>query len=209
MEQDGVHSTDNLFLEYPAYNPFTLWWFDWFHICIIGLIKHHLMEWLKYYLDTYRFRKDWKAFLLRIPPFPELHVLEKEYSSIKQWTGKQLRQLVRYLLCSLAPILKPTTQGSQPAEHLKVLRATRNLLEIIILSQQRYHTSASLEAIDANVNSFHELKDVFLPARTPSHFNFPKLYLLMHLTNHIRLHGACNSWTTNISEGLHMDFKDA
>ena len=143
------------------------------------------MEWLKHYLDTHHFRKNWEAFLIRILPFPELHILGKEYSSIKQWTGKELCQLVRYLLCSLAPILKPTTRGSQPAEHLKVLRVTRNLLEIIILSQQQYYTSASLEAIDANLNSFHELKDVFLLARAPSHFNFPKLHLLTHLTDHI------------------------
>ena len=122
------------------------------------------MEWLKHYLDTHCLRKDWEAFLMRIPPFPELYVLGKEYLFIKQWTGKELRQHVRYLLCSLAPILKPTARGSQPAEHLKVLQATRSLLEIIILSQQRYHTSASLEAIDANLNSFYKLKDVFLPA---------------------------------------------
>jgi len=78
-----------------------------------------------------------------------------------------------------------------------------------ILAQQRYHTESSLATIDQALSAFHDLKEVFLPARTRPDFNFPKMHLWSHLTDHIRQHGASDNWTTDVSEGLHVSPKNA
>ncbi|KAF8415264.1 hypothetical protein EV426DRAFT_666012 [Tirmania nivea] len=98
-------------------------------------------------------------------------------------------------VCILAPLLKPTNERRHP--------------EVVILAQQRYHTETSLSSIDNTLAKFHNLKDVFLPARERPNFNFPKMHLLSHLMDHIRQHRSYDSWTTDVSEGLHVSLKDA
>ncbi|KAF8415297.1 hypothetical protein EV426DRAFT_665634, partial [Tirmania nivea] len=71
------------------------------------------------------------------------------------------------------------------------------------------HTETSLSSIDNALAKFYNLKDVFLPARERRNFNFPKMHLLSHLMDHIQQHGSCDSWITDVSEGLHMSLKDA
>ncbi|KAF8416369.1 hypothetical protein EV426DRAFT_541352 [Tirmania nivea] len=77
--------------------------------------------------------------------------------------------------------------------HFQVLLTTRCLLEVVILAQQHYYTKTSLSSIDNTLAEFHNLKDVFLPARERPNFNFPKMHLLSHLTDHIRQYGSCDS----------------
>ena len=167
------------------------------------------MSWIRHYLDEWGATDQWEVFLQRAPPYPELTILNKRYSHVQQWQGKDIRQLIRYLLASLAPILKPPNERRHSGTHLRVLLATRRLLEVVILSQQRYHTESSLSSLDNALAEFHNLKDVFLPARKRPNYNFPKMHLLSHLTDHIRQHGSCDSWTTDVSEGLHISLKDA
>ncbi|KAF8422128.1 hypothetical protein EV426DRAFT_671624, partial [Tirmania nivea] len=71
------------------------------------------------------------------------------------------------------------------------------------------HTETSLSSIDNALAEFYNLKDVFLPARERPNFNFPKMHLLSYLTDHIRQYGSCDSWTTDVSEGLYISLKDA
>ncbi|KAF8415154.1 hypothetical protein EV426DRAFT_513843, partial [Tirmania nivea] len=71
------------------------------------------------------------------------------------------------------------------------------------------HTETSLSSIDNALAEFYNLKDIFLLARERPNFNFSKMHLLSHLMDHIRQYGSCDSWTTDISEGLHMSLKDA
>ncbi|KAF8416331.1 hypothetical protein EV426DRAFT_541377, partial [Tirmania nivea] len=70
------------------------------------------------------------------------------------------------------------------------------------------HTETSLSSINNVLVEFHNLKDVFLPARKQPNFNFPKIYLLSHLTDHIWQYGSYDTWTTDVSEELHMSLKD-
>ena len=205
----GVHSEPNFFIEYPSCNPYSLWRFDWLHVCILGLIKQHLMNWLIYYLDNHHQTTDWETFLLRTPPYPELQVLRKRYTKVQQWQGKDIRNLTKYLLATLTTILKPANQRDYDPNDMKLLLATRKLLEVVFLAQQRYHTDVSLQSLEHTLAEFHQIKDVFLPARTTGDFNFPKIHLLSHISDHVRQHESSDNWTTDVSEALHMNFKDA
>jgi hypothetical protein len=205
----GILPRVNEFEEYPNCSPYSLWRFDWLHVCALGIVKSHLMDWLVHCMEEWGLKDKWEAFLQRVPPYPELMVLNKRYSHVQQWQGKDIRHLLRYLLVSLTPLLKPPNERRHSQEQVRVLLATRRLLEVVILAQQRYHTESSLQTIDEALSAFHALKYVFLPARKRPDFNFPKLHLLSHLTDHVRQHGSCDSWTTDVSEGLHMSLKDA
>ncbi|KAF8415756.1 hypothetical protein EV426DRAFT_703928 [Tirmania nivea] len=156
--------TVNEFEEYPSYSPYSLWPFDWLHVCILGMVKTHLMNWITHYLDKYDVTDQWEVFLQRAPQYLELTILNKRYSHVQQWQSKDIRQLIHYLLASLAPLLKPMNERRHPGMYLRVLLTTRRLLEVVILAQQRYHTETSLSSIDNALTEFHNLKDVFLPA---------------------------------------------
>ena len=133
----GVHNKPNSFIEYPSYNSYSLWRFDWLHVCILGLIKQHLMNWLIYYLDNHHQTTNWETFLLRTPPYPDLQVLRKRYTKVQQWQGKDIRNLTKYLLATLTPILKPGNERDCDPNNIKLLSATRKLLEVVFLAQQR------------------------------------------------------------------------
>ena len=67
----------------------------------------------------------------------------------------------------------------------------------------------SLQSLEHTLAEFHQIKDVFLPARTTGDFNFPKIHFLSHISDHVHQHGSSDNWTTDVSEALHMKFKDA
>ncbi|KAF8443553.1 hypothetical protein BDZ91DRAFT_645926, partial [Kalaharituber pfeilii] len=142
----------------------------------------------------------------KCPPFPGLYRLTNYLSSVKQHNGKEMRNLARYLLASLAPVLKPPSMSAHDPADIKILRASRKLLEIVLLTQQRFHSTTSLHYLKDAITEFHNVKDIF---GSRCHFNFPKMHLLSHIEEAIIQHGSMDNWTTDVSEALHGACKDA
>ena len=94
------------------------------------MFKSHLMHWIMHFLEEWGCMDKWEAFLQLVPPYPELSVLNKQYSHVRQWQGKDIRQLIRYLLASLTPLLKPANEQKHSRTKVRVLLATRWLLEV-------------------------------------------------------------------------------
>ena len=120
----GILPMVNEFEEYPGCSPYLLWHFDWLHVCVLGLVKSQLMTWIRHYLIECDATDQWEVFLQRAPPYPELTVLSKKYSYVQQWQGKDICQLIRCLLASLSPILKPANERRYTQTHPWVLLAT-------------------------------------------------------------------------------------
>jgi len=85
----------NEFEEYLGCSPYLLRRFDWLHVCVLELVKWHLMTWIRHYLDECDATDQWEVFLQCAPPYSELTVLSKKYGYVQQWQGKDIRQLIR------------------------------------------------------------------------------------------------------------------
>ncbi|KAI9571873.1 hypothetical protein HD554DRAFT_2203153 [Boletus coccyginus] len=57
------------------------------------------------------------------------------------------------------------------------------------------------------LDDFHNLKEVFIELEFYEHFNIPKLHLLIHCVDTIKLYDSLNGHNTENSECLHIDYQ--
>ena len=121
-------------------------------------------------------------------------------SSLKQVTGREHRDIQRYVL-ALIP-------DNVDARFILCIRA---LLDLRYLSQLQQVTGHDLQAITSALQLFHEYKQIVLdlglrvgkggPIR---HFEIPKLELLQSITSCIQWSGSLPQWSADITERLHI-----
>ena len=123
-------------------------------------------------------------------------------SSLKQVTGREQRDIQRYIL-ALIP-------DSVDARFILCIRA---LLDLRYLSQLHRATEHDLHAISNALQLFHKYKQVILDLRfrvgkggPMNHFEIPKLELLQSITSCIQWSGALPQWSADITERLHITY---
>jgi len=75
----------------------------------LGIFETHLMKWIIGFLKKFRrlqsFNDIWKSLAV----YPAYSALNKQYSQISQWTGKEMRNLVKVILLYFAAaLLRPS-----------------------------------------------------------------------------------------------------
>ncbi len=94
-------------------------------------------------------------------------------------------------------------QGAvQPA----VLRTAVAVLDFIYYSRLHIHTSATLDALESALRTFHENKAIIISVGVRENFNIPKIHQMIHYCASIRSRGSPDGYNTENSERLHIDF---
>lgn len=123
-------------------------------------------------------------------------------SSLKQVTGREHRDIQRYLLA-----LIPNDVDE------RFVLCVRALLDLRYLSQLHQVTTRDLDDISNALHLFHSYKQVILDLQLRTgkkgpihHFEIPKLELLQSITSCIQWSGALPQWSADITEHLHITF---
>ncbi|KEP45881.1 hypothetical protein V565_233860, partial [Rhizoctonia solani 123E] len=167
---------------------------DLLHQVHKGVMKDHLIKWVTTILGK-------SAVDERYMSMPEAHGLrhfKSGISSVSQWTGRELKEMVKVLL--------PALSDSDP----RVVRAARSLMDFMYLAHAGSVTDEDLDAMEDALRTFHEHKDVFKElgaVTTDKGFHgIPKLHMISHYTHLIRELGTPDGYNTETSERLHIDF---
>ena len=162
-----------------------------------GFFRHHVIEWVLKLVN----KKDFDLRISSMPRMVGLKTYPNGLSKLKQWTGRDAREVQRYILGLVqgAPKVKP-----------KVIKAIRAILDFIYIAQYQSHSNDTLEYLKTALRDFHKNKDIFwkLGARKGKRsgmedFNIPKLCGFHDYVPSIRQFGTIMQFSTDITEFFH------
>jgi hypothetical protein len=124
-------------------------------------------------------------------------------SSLKQVTGREHRDIQRYILGLIAESVSP-----------EFIVCIRTLLDLRYLSQLHDVNADVLDDIAKALETFHTFKHVILDlgfrvgkkGNRLSHFEIPKLELLQSVVSSIMWSGTLPQWSADVMERLHINF---
>ncbi|EPQ52542.1 hypothetical protein GLOTRDRAFT_79649 [Gloeophyllum trabeum ATCC 11539] len=141
----------------------------------------------------------------RFPPNHHVRLFMKGISTLSKVTGREHAQMCQLLLGLVIDIRLPDRLSS-----IRLVRATRALLDFCYLAQYPVHTDESLRILEGALQRFHENKVVFVDLGIRNDFNIPKLHALLHYLASIKIFGTTDNYNTEYTERLHIDYaKDA
>ena len=173
---------------------------DILHQLLQGLIKH-LTNWIKSAFDA----NELDARCQALPPNSHIRQFFKGITPLSKITGHEHRDISRILLGLIIDMKLP-----DGLSNMKLLKATRAMLDFLYLAEYPVHSDESLQLLQDALNRFHENKDIFVQLGIRDDFNLPKLHFLIHYIEKIQWLGTTDNFNTEYTERLHIDFaKDA
>ncbi|KAI0821718.1 hypothetical protein BC628DRAFT_793206 [Trametes gibbosa] len=169
---------------------------DVLHQLYQGVVKN-LLAWIQ---EAYG-ADEIDARCRRLPLNHNLRHFAKGISKMSRVTGKEHQDICRILLGLV--IGMPLSGGASP---VRLVQATRALLDFLYLGQYSLHTTQTLDLLDDARRRFHASKAIFCDLGIRSHFKLPKLHSLEHYRLSIELFGTTDNYDTQFSERLHIDF---
>jgi hypothetical protein len=168
---------------------------DILHQLYQGLIKH-LIAWIKLAFDN----AELDARCRRLPPNHHLRHFWKGITHLSRPTGKEHSDIARILLGIIIDM--PLPEGQSP---VRLVRATRALLDFLYLAQYPVHSSRTLDQLQAALTCFHDNKQVFDDLGIRESWEIPKLHFVSHYVALIKTLGTTDNFNTEYTERLHID----
>lgn len=169
---------------------------DILHQLLQGMFKH-LVQWL---LSTFG-PSEIDARCRSIPPNHHISIFAKGISRLSRITGKEHKNMSRFLLGLILDLPVPNGQVSP-----RIIATVRAFLDFLYLAQLPSHSSNSLARMEESLTRFHNNKEAFVDIGIRDHFKIPKLHSLIHYIPSIRLFGTTDNYNTEQTERLHIDF---
>ena len=85
-----------------------------------------------------------------------------------------------------------------------MVQCVASLLDFAYLARHSEHDTHSLEAMEAALQQFHELREVFREAGVHDNFALPCQHALVHYVESIRKFGSPNGLCSSITESMHI-----
>ena len=121
-------------------------------------------------------------------------------SKLKQVTGREHRNVQRYIVSVIADAVPP-----------KFLVAIRALLDFRYLAQSRVVSEETCSSIDYSLKEFHSHKQAILDAgarrgkkKTTDNWFIPKLEFFQSVVSNIRENGVAIQWSADVTEHAHI-----
>ncbi|KAI5848606.1 hypothetical protein DFP73DRAFT_474133, partial [Morchella snyderi] len=211
FEKQGLRPLYNPFWDLPLVQAYELHKPDMLHVVYLGILKH-LMQWLEDFLQEFDRLGGFNLIWTKMPPYPGFCPPSKPYQAVSQWQGKEMRGFQKMILPVVASALR-NPSASQAEPFRKAFQCVRALIDRGLVAQYRSHNELTIDLLDGYLRAFHQTKDIFRKYRAnreserleESDFNFPKLHLMSHFTEHIRQYGNIPDYSTESCETAHRD----
>jgi len=103
----------------------------------------------------------YNAIWLSVPAYHDLTPKTKSYEDVSQWSGKEMKEMSRYLVGVVTQSLRGGSPTHRPIFN-RAIECTRALLEFYIYAQYQSHDDATLSYMEDALHSFNTFKDDFL-----------------------------------------------
>ncbi|KZT19111.1 hypothetical protein NEOLEDRAFT_1183681 [Neolentinus lepideus HHB14362 ss-1] len=141
----------------------------------------------------------------RFPPNHNIRLFMKGISTLSRVTGREHAQMCQLLMGLVLDIRLPNHLSA-----VRLVHATRALLDFCFLAQYPVHTDETLKLLEDALRRFHSNKSIFIDLGIRSDFNIPKLHALIHYLVSIKYFGTTDNYNTEYTERLHINLaKDA
>jgi hypothetical protein len=169
---------------------------DLLHQAFQGIFKTHLVKWMKNIIGVDVLDDRFAA----MPGAEGIKHFTNGISSVSanRWTGRESKQLLAQFL--------PAVIGGLTPEMIRLVRA---LVDFMYRAHATSLTDSDLDAMDDDLSTFHELKELLVGKvyETDERFNkIAKLHMLRHWTHSIRQLGTPDGYNTEGLEHLHIEY---
>ncbi|KAG8731527.1 hypothetical protein FRC10_001655 [Ceratobasidium sp. 414] len=166
---------------------------DQLHQLYKGLFEH-ARDWAEELLGTEEFNKRFK----RMPAAQDLRHFKNGVTTVKNWAGRESRDMVRQLLSVVI-------DAQAPEDFVRMIRA---LLDFSYLAHGAQLTDVELTEMDRALLEFHSAKDVLVRMKmvknSGSFDRIAKLHMLGHWIDDTHELGTPDGYSTETPEHLHI-----
>ncbi|QRV82415.1 C2H2 zinc finger [Ceratobasidium sp. AG-Ba] len=191
----GMFEVDPFWKDYPYVRLDCLMTPDLLHQMHKGVMKDHLTKWLQHLLGSRKVDERHTS----MPKYHGMRHFKNGISTVSQWTGRELKEMVKVLLPIMADI-----------EHTSAVKAGRALMDFLYLAHSSSLTDSDLANMEQALRTFHENKQIFrqkgcITTKKAFH-GIPKIHMMQHYVYLIKMLGTPDGYNTEMSERLHIDF---
>ncbi|KAG0632906.1 hypothetical protein HOY80DRAFT_897386, partial [Tuber brumale] len=120
---------------------------DILHVVYLGIFGTHLLKWIIGFLTKYKRLQAFDAVWKNLPAYSGYSPPHKEYSRVSQWTGKDMRNLVRVLSpCFATALCRPST--ALRLIFTKALTCVRSIIDFTLMAQYQSHTEETIQYLE-------------------------------------------------------------
>ncbi|KAF8415030.1 hypothetical protein EV426DRAFT_579132 [Tirmania nivea] len=220
LHDNGVKSVNNALWTLKGAVPQELIRSDILHTMLLENLQH-LMDWIKGFLESHNrllaFDNIWSS----LPRYSGNHVPRKSYRLLSQLFGKEMRSILRVILgvftaslcCKTDTARLTAALGArfQESNHFKAAKARADVVSKELTKRNRSRnlgedasgrtaTQKAHAAAEDREERAYLVNQVLVE---DSHFNFPKIHLIMHWADQISRYGSLHQFSTEICETSH------